>query len=70
LFYSDDPMSQTIAVQVCARCGVRLQCLAEALDVEAGVPVGLRHGVRGGLTPSQRARLPVNGRAHTVLTES
>jgi WhiB family transcriptional regulator, redox-sensing transcriptional regulator len=38
------------AVAVCAQCSVRQQCLAFALELDAGNPVG----VYGGLSPTQR----------------
>ena len=41
------------AVEICHRCPVRSRCLSQAL--EAGETLG----VWGGLTPAQRAALPV-----------
>jgi WhiB family redox-sensing transcriptional regulator len=41
------------AVTVCRRCPVRSRCLNQALDA------GETLGVWGGLTPAQRAALPV-----------
>ena len=40
------------AVEICARCEMRADCLARALQS------GERLGVWGGLTPEQRAALP------------
>ncbi len=38
------------AKRVCARCPVRVACLADAL----AIPPGEDHGIRGGLTPKER----------------
>ncbi|MGO9876987.1 MAG: WhiB family transcriptional regulator [Acidimicrobiia bacterium] len=46
----DDPQAVARARTVCARCSVRLECLAVALRTE-----GL-DGVWGGLTVTERAR--------------
>jgi hypothetical protein len=54
LFYSANPISQTIAVAVCAGCGVRDACVATARAEEGDGPA---YGVRGGLTASQRVEL-------------
>lgn len=51
LFFSKPPL----ALEICARCPVRPECLYEALTVE--LP-GARYGVRGGLTAAQRNGLP------------
>ncbi len=50
------------AIQVCNQCPVRLKCLQMALDTEVvreGQPsaASARHGIYGGLTPTQRAAL-------------
>lgn len=42
------------AQSICAVCPVRLKCLEDALADEGGKVKGKRHGVAGGLTPSQR----------------
>lgn len=39
----------------CARCPVRWECLASALDVEGTSAAQSRAGVKGGFTPSERA---------------
>lgn len=39
------------AIEVCSRCPVRADCLAHALAI------GERHGIWGGLTPTQRHHL-------------
>jgi WhiB family redox-sensing transcriptional regulator len=45
------------AARVCDSCPVRQECLRAALAEEAGFGPKSRHGIRGGLSPSQRARL-------------
>jgi len=42
------------AKRVCASCPVRAQCLADALGWETAAT---RHGILGGRTPTERARL-------------
>lgn len=42
---------------ICRQCPVRRQCLAYAMEIEAGEAAIHRHGIWGGLTPRQRARL-------------
>lgn len=42
------------AKSVCVPCPVRLQCLRAALAIEGGITKDNRHGIAGGLTPSQR----------------
>lgn len=65
LFYAGDEFSQRLACAICAGCGVRERCLADALEVEAGTPY--RYGVRGGMTPAQRTGA-TSDRAHKTLT--
>lgn len=46
------------AASVCrALCTIRANCLTLAMRCEDGQPAASRHGVFGGLTPSQRAAL-------------
>jgi hypothetical protein len=45
------------AVEICDACDVREKCLNAALAEEAGKNRFNRYGIRGGCTPSQRARL-------------
>lgn len=45
------------AQSVCRACPVRQACLDEALREEGGRGHEARHGIRGGLTGSQRRRL-------------
>ena len=42
---------------LCARCPVRDECLALAMDAERGTGINRRHGIYGGLTPRERLRL-------------
>lgn len=44
----------TFALKVCATCRVRGECLDEALAIET---IETRHGIRGGYSVHQRARL-------------
>ena len=45
------------ARRICATCPVRLPCLAYALDVEGDGGFRQRHGIYGGLTPTERIKL-------------
>ena len=45
------------ARRYCAACPVRIDCLRFALDVEDGCGPRVRHGVWGGMTPTERIRL-------------
>jgi WhiB family redox-sensing transcriptional regulator len=55
--YSDDPDDVPRARAICRRCQVRDDCLLEALRQEEGKPFEHRWGVRGALTPRERAKL-------------
>jgi hypothetical protein len=55
-WYSADPLAVALARRVCSSCPVAADCLADALEVEAGTSPVYWAGVRGGLTPLQRAR--------------
>ena len=57
LMYSPDHLDQQIALQVCAGCGVRELCLAEALDEERDGHGRWCFGVRGGLSGTERREL-------------
>lgn len=55
------------AAELCAGCPVIEQCLSAAMREEHGLTAGNRYGVRGGLSPKERAALvlPVScGREH------
>lgn len=51
LFFDGHPLSQRRARQLCARCPVRVECLAAAM---AG---GVEFGIWGGLDERERRRL-------------
>ncbi|MGW3152734.1 WhiB family transcriptional regulator [Streptomyces sp. NPDC001089] len=55
LFFSGHAADVKRARSVCGRCGVRLECLHEALQRETP---STRYGMRGGLTDSERGALP------------
>ncbi|MFI0434084.1 MAG: WhiB family transcriptional regulator [Candidatus Nanopelagicales bacterium] len=52
------PDPYAAARTICAQCPVRDQCLQEAMTEESGHGAHARHGMRGGLSPSERYRLP------------
>ena len=53
-WFSTDVQVVDQAKQVCASCPVSELCKADVLAVEAGLPLKMRHGVRGGLDPAER----------------
>lgn len=57
LFDREDKVSLEQARTVCATCPIRPQCLTDAMREEGHVDEWRRAGVRGGLTPNERARL-------------
>ncbi|WP_030747526.1 WhiB family transcriptional regulator [Streptomyces sp. NRRL F-5135] len=58
LFARDDKAGMSQAQRVCwGWCPVRVACLEEALDQEAGLEASSRGGIRGGVGPAERARL-------------
>lgn len=56
------PADRALARLFCRRCPVRPDCLALAMDAEEGLPAHKRHGVFGGLGPTQRYELEQRGR--------
>ena len=48
------------AIAICDDCSVRLACLISAMHEEERT-YGGRHGIRGGLTPTQRMQLAKGG---------
>jgi Transcription factor WhiB len=56
LWFSSEPLEQAVALAICWRCPVRVECLEEALRVEAD---GYAFGVRGALTAGERRALAV-----------
>jgi len=59
-----DPEEAATAMRHCQTCPVLEECLNTALEEEAGQPVKARHGIRGGLRPSQRFKMD---QAHAAL---
>lgn len=49
-----DRLQAEEAKTLCLTCPVMPQCLAHAMEREAGNPAYLRHGVWGGKTPQER----------------
>lgn len=49
-----DTSDRLVARALCAGCPVKAQCLADAMEEEAGLSAGSRYLVRGGLTPRGR----------------
>ena len=45
------------AAELCAGCPVIAECLSSAMDEEHGLSSGNRYGVRGGLSPKERAAI-------------
>lgn len=64
LFFPEKGGSTAPAKRICAACAVREECLRDALATERP---GERHGVRGGATPSERAKLA--GRPRCAICE-
>lgn len=48
---------QAEARRICQGCIVQSQCLSAELDAEGGKPAENRYGIRGGLSPDERAKL-------------
>lgn len=57
LWFAEKGATYAEALAVCEGCPVRAECLEHALDAEAGAHGSSRHGVWGGATPRERARL-------------
>jgi len=55
LFLAESGTELRAARKFCAACPARAACLAAAMLEEASAPAAARAGVRGGLTPQQRA---------------
>lgn len=54
------------AVEACSRCGMRDQCLEEAITYEWGLGRNQRMGIYGGLTPGRRFDLEQQRRQEDV----
>lgn len=57
LFFPETGAHGTDAKKICRSCAVRIECLGNALEREGGLSRHLRHGILGGLSPTERARL-------------
>lgn len=57
LFVAETEAALLKARTFCTACPVTAACLAAALDEERGMSAAGRAGIRGGLTPEQRAAL-------------
>ena len=44
------------ALAICGGCPVKTQCLTDALRIEKGTRSAERFSIRGGLTPTERAK--------------
>lgn len=55
IWYPADRSNIALAKFICSRCPVRAECLREALAQEGGRSGENRHGIRGGMTPEERA---------------
>lgn len=50
------------AKSICRQCPVRIQCLDDAMQIEANGSDSHRHGIRGGLNGRERVQLARKGR--------
>jgi WhiB family redox-sensing transcriptional regulator len=55
IWFPADRADIVLAKFICARCPVRAECLRDALANEGGRTGEYRHGIRGGMTPEERA---------------
>ena len=55
-FFPAPTQTAHAALRICARCEVRAECLADAIEV------GDEHGVRGGVSASRRKRMAADRR--------
>jgi len=60
------PAARKAAMRICRECPVRRACLVDAMRMEANSKNTIRHGIRGGLTPGQRAGLAKGQRRKEV----
>ena len=58
-WFSTDDASVAEAVDCCHGCPVLAACRSDALVAEEGLPVRMRHGIRGAMTPAERVRVRV-----------
>lgn len=57
MFPDSNAAAIAYARQICAPCPVRAECLADAMATEGARTARDRHGIRAGLTGSQRRAL-------------
>jgi hypothetical protein len=60
--YRTQKNAALIAEKLCEGCPIKDWCLAEAMSAEGDVNGRNRYGVRGGMTPNQRAELALSRR--------
>lgn len=60
IFFSKDPKQKAFGISLCWACPLRAICAKKSLEEEAQTPTEMRFGIRGGLTPEQRAQLQPN----------
>ena len=65
-----DPTSWIAARALCAVCPLTAACLTVALDSEGGGGAQMRHGMWGGTTPAERARMVKARRPRLAPTPS
>ncbi len=69
LFFDQSKPGIQAALEVCERCPVVTECLAEALHQEGRGGQYARYGIRGGMTPEQRFKHPARPRVpRTVVS--
>jgi hypothetical protein len=61
-----DRVDKAAALRICKGCPVAEACLEDAVEVEAGLGVLRRWGIRGGLPPSARHRTSTPARRNSL----
>lgn len=56
-WFTDAADAVAAAVDCCQRCPVLDPCRDDALAAEHGLPLKMRHGIRGAMTPAERVRV-------------
>lgn len=57
IFFSSNRTDLKYAARICRSCPLMADCLEMAMSGEEGLPASHRHGVFGGMIPSDRYRL-------------
>lgn len=57
MFFDPAPHLEALAKDMCERCEVTAECLADAMRIEGALAASARYGIRGGLTGEERALL-------------